>query len=51
MRAGEIRDLPKRLRGDEISIVVGDAHLQIGTKYYSRQTDGNSPAVHDAGLA
>jgi hypothetical protein len=48
IRAGDIRDLPKRLRGEEISIVVGDAYLQIGTKYYHRQIDENPPAAAGA---
>ena len=42
IRAGEIRDLPKRLFGIEIPVVVHHENVQIGTRYYSRLFNLNS---------
>jgi hypothetical protein len=35
IRAAEMRDLPKRLTGEDVPVVVHDVHLQIGARYYA----------------
>jgi hypothetical protein len=42
--ADEFRDLPKRLTGDEIPIVVDGSHLQVGSRYYLLLSDADIPA-------
>jgi hypothetical protein len=48
VRAGGLRELPKRLMSEEICILVDDTHLGIGTRRYGRVAN---EAVYGSGEA